>query len=324
MFINESAAMFIVQGFNMYRYDHTNSFKEKWLIFVIALVIVLTFGVEAKALQSLQTGYVKVLFDTSLKSAAEETLHLYPQTKEDIESLFNWKLRTRPSVLLVKTREYFQKMAGDALVVAFAVPEKNLIVIDYSKMIKHPFSLETTLKHELAHLLLHQHVNEDILPRWLVEGLCQWASGGIGEIIKDPKSSLLNRAAFSRKFIRLDELQREFPFDKRDRLLAYEESKSFITYLAGRFGKEIILQVLYHMKNGKTAEASMQTASAIPFADLEKQWHHFLRKKITWFTFLSYYLYEILFTLMAFTTVVAFIRQRIKKKRYVDDEPEDV
>ena len=304
-------------------YDHTNNFKEKLLIFFIALFVVLTFCAEAKELQSLQTGYVKVLFDASLKSAAEETLYLYPLVKEEIESLFNWKLNLKPSVLLVKTREYFLTMAGDSLIVAFAVPKKNLIVIDYSKMLKHPFSLETTLKHELIHLLLHQHINEDILPRWLDEGLCQWASDGIGEIIRDPKSSLLNQAAFSRRFIKLQELQRKFPPDKRTRLLAYEEGKSFITYLVGRFGKEIIFQVLNHMKKGITAEEAIQTASSIPFEMLEKEWHHSLKKKISWFTFLSYYLYEILFTLMAFITVVAFIRLRLKKKRYVDDELEN-
>ena len=93
-------------------------------------------------------------------------------------------------------------MAGDPLVVAFAVPQRNLIVIDYSKMITHPLSLETTLKHELCHILLHEHIKTEILPRWLDEGLCQWASGGIGEIIMDQKRSRLNRAAFSREFIR--------------------------------------------------------------------------------------------------------------------------
>ena len=304
-------------------YDRTNNFKEKLLLFFISIFVILTFRAEAKELQSFQTGHVKVLFDASLKSAAEEVLNLYPIIKGDIELLFNWKLNLRPSVLLVKTRGYFIKMAGDSLVVAFAVPQKSLIVIDYSKMLRHPFSLETTLKHELIHLLLHQHINEDVLPRWLDEGLCQWASDGIGEVIRDPKSSPLNRAAFSSRFIKLHELHRKFPSNKKARLLAYEEAKSFISYLVGRFGKEIIFQVLNHMKKGKKAEEAIQTATFIPFEKLEKEWHNSLREKSTWFTFLSYYLYEILFTLMAFITVVAFIRLRIKKKMYIYDQLEN-
>jgi len=292
-------------------------------IFFVTLFVLLVSSAEAGELQSLQTKDVEVFFDASLEQAAKEVLHLYPIVREDLESLFAWKLHSKPSVLLIKTRKDFLKMAGDSLVVAFAVPQKNLIVIDNSKMITHPFSLATTLKHELAHLLLHQYIRADIFPRWLDEGLCQWASDGIGEVIRDPKSSLLNRAAYSGNFIRLQELQQNFPPDKRSRLLAYEESKSFVTYLSGRFGREIIFKVLHHMESGLTAEAAIQTASFIPFEVLEKEWRYSLRKKTTWFALLSYYLYEILFALMALITIYAFIRRRIKKQLYWDDEPED-
>lgn len=285
--------------------------------------MLLASSTGAGELQSLQTEDVEVFFDASLKPAAKEVLHLYPVVREDIESLFARQLQLKPSVLLIKTRKDFLKMAGDSLVVAFAVPQKNMIVIDNSKMIKHPFSLATTLKHELAHLLLHQYIRSDNFPRWLDEGLCQWASDGIGEVVRDSKSSLLNQAAFSRKFIRLRELQQGFPPDKRSRLLAYEESKSFVTYLAARFGRETVFKIIDHMGNGLSAEAAIQKASLIPFETLEKEWQYSLRKKTTWFALLSYYLYEILFTLMAFITVYAFIRRRLKKKDYWDDEPEN-
>ena len=304
-------------------YRCTNIFKAILPIFFAAIFVLLVYSAEAGELQSLQTAKVEVFFDASLEPAAKKILHLYPIVREDIESLFAWKLHSKPSVLLIKTRKDFLKMVGDSLVVAFAVPQKNLIVIDNSKMIKHPFSLATTLKHELAHLLLHQYIRADIFPRWLDEGLCQWASDGIGEVIRDPRSSLLNRAAYSGKLIRLRELQQNFPSDKKSRLLAYEESKSFVTYLAARFGREIVFKVLQHMGNGLSAEAAIQKASLIPFETLEKEWQHSLRKKSTWFALLSYYLYEILFALMALITIYAFIRRCIKKKHYWDDEPEN-
>jgi hypothetical protein len=302
---------------------YTNSFRAILTIFFVTLCVLLVAGAEAGELQSLQTEDVEVFFDASLRPAAKEVLHLYPIVRQDLESLFAWKLHLKPSVLLIKTRKDFLKISGDSLVVAFADPQKNLIVIDNSKMIQHPFSLANTLKHEVAHLLLHQYIRADIFPRWLDEGLCQWASDGIGEVIRDPKSSLLNRAAFSSKFIRLRELQQGFPPDKRSRLLAYEESKSFVAYLAGRFGREIIFKILHHMESGLTAETAIQTASFIPFEVLEKEWRHSVSKQMTWFALLSYYLYEILFALMALITIYAFIRRRIKKKHYWEDEPEN-
>ena len=294
--------------------------KQKRFFFLIIFIVALSKCAYAKDLQVLQTSSVKVLFEPPLKSAAKQVADLYPGVKENLESNFGWELNLSPSVILIKDRDNFLRMAGDPLVVAFAVPRRNLIVIDYSKMTTHPFSFETTLKHELCHILLHKHIKVEIFPRWLDEGLCQWASGGIGEIIMDPKRSFLNRAALSKKFIRLRNLERVFPPDKNSRLLAYEQSKSFVSYLVRRFGRDGILNVLKRMKAGEITEAAFSRVFLIPLEELENEWRDSLRQKMTWFTYLSYYLYEILFTLMALITICAFIRLRIKKKGYVDDE----
>ena len=207
-----------------------NLIKKQPFFFIIFL-FAFSKCAYAEDFQILQRGSISVFFEAPLESAAKQVSDLYPNVKENLGSIFGWELYLSPSILLIKDRKNFLRMAGDPLVVAFAVPQRNLIVIDYSKMITHPFSLETTLKHELCHMLLHEHIKTEILPRWLDEGLCQWASGGIGEIIMDQKRSRLNRAAFSRKFIRLQDLQQIFPPDENSRLLAYEQSKSFVSYI---------------------------------------------------------------------------------------------
>ena len=288
---------------------------KKLPIILFSLIILQAGSVVAADLQSIQTGDVTVFYPAPLKSAAREVLNLYPEIKVTVEAVFKWKLNGAPSVLLVKTREHFIKIVGNPLIVAYAAPERNLIVIDYSKMLHHPFSLGTTLKHELSHLLLHQHIEKENFPRWLDEGLCQWASDGIGEIIMDPKRSFLNRASFSGKFIPLRHLAKTFPRDPELLLLAYEESKSFVTYLAGQFGTRGIHGLLNRMRNGETTENAMQNAFAATFDELEKKWQHSLSKKMTWFTLFSYNLYEILFTLMAVITVFSFIRFYFKKKK---------
>jgi len=297
--------------------------KKKLLIFFIIFILAFFKTVYAKDLQILHTRSVKVLFEASLESAAKQVSDLYPEVKEDLESIFGWKLDLTPSVILKKNREHFLRMAGDSLVVAFAVPSKNLIVIDYSRMITRPFSLETTLKHELCHLLLRRHIKDEILPKWLDEGLCQWASGGIGEIMMDPKRSRLNRAAFSKKFIPFQDLKQGFPYDENGRLLAYEESKSFVDYLARKYKNDGILNILSRMKQGQTAGDAIIAVLSIPLETLENEWQGSLKQKMSWFTYLSYHLYEILFTLMALITIIAFIRLSFRKRDYIDDEDVD-
>ncbi|MFH2220290.1 MAG: hypothetical protein ABII68_11615 [Pseudomonadota bacterium] len=299
---------------------YAKKIKYKSGIFFLLLFVSPACTGAAEDLQSIQTRDVEVQFTASLVPVADEVLYLYPEIRRNLESLFRWDLALKPSVVLIPTREQFLELSGDDLVVAFAVPERNLIVIDYSRTVEHPFSIEATLKHELCHLLLHRHIKREILPKWMDEGLCQWASDGIGEMLVAPKRSLLLMASLSRRFIPLGELHRIFPGDEKSRLLAYAESKSFVAYLLEQFGRDRLIDALNHMKEGSTADAAIQKAFSIPFEILEKEWHHSLKTTLTWFTFLSYHLYEILFALMAVVTVLAFIRMHLKKKNYVDDE----
>lgn len=297
--------------------------QKKCFLAIVISVVILERILFAADVQVLREKEYTILFEPFLDAAVREVADVYPVIKSDLERVFGWKLDLRPSVLLIRHRERFHGLAKNPLTVAYAVPEKDLIVIDYSKMNIHPFNLEITLKHELCHLLIHHHIKGHILPRWLDEGICQWASDGIGDIIMDQKRSLLNKAAFRGRFIRLSSLKEGFPDEKETLLLAYEESKSFIAYLIGRFGREGILQVLAFMKKGENVDTALLSTFSIPLGKLEKQWHHSLRQQVTWFTYFSYHLYEILFALMALTAIYAFIRIVLRKRSYMEEAEGD-
>jgi hypothetical protein len=73
--------------------------------------------------------------------AAEEAADIYPALKRGLEKTLEWRVHFRPTVLLIKESKAFQGAAGNALIVAFAIPQRNLIMIDYSKMRTHLFSI---------------------------------------------------------------------------------------------------------------------------------------------------------------------------------------
>ena len=294
--------------------------QKKCFLAIVISVVILERILFAAEVQVLREEECTILFEPSLDAAVRDVADVYPEIKRNLERVFRWKLDLKPSVLLIKHRERFHGLAKNPLIVAYAVPEKDLIVIDYSKMNIHPFNIEITLKHELCHLLIHHHIKGHILPRWLDEGICQWASDGIGDIIMDQKRSLLNKATFRGRFIRLGSLKKGFPDEKETLLLAYEESKSFVTYIIGRFGKEGILEVLESMKKGENVDAAVLKAFSVPLGKLEKEWHHSLKQQLTWFTYFSYHLYEILFALMALVAIYAFIRIMVRKRSYMEEE----
>ena len=297
-------------------------FGNATLLFPVAFLIFFWGPLCAGEHYLLKGNGIRVLFEPPHQSVAEELAEIYPGVKAELENIFEWDLNITPSIRLIKDSKQFQQMIRSPLTVAFAVPEKDLIVIDYAKMSAHPLNLRNIFKHELCHLLLHRHIKTATVPRWLDEGIAQWVSDGVGDIILDQKRSLLNKAVFRGQFIPLDSLERGFPRREQALILAYEESRSFVDHLIGKFGRGAVLEILGHMKRGENVHAAVLRSCAISLADLENGWHNALRKRITWFTYLSYNLYEILFAFAALITVYAAIRLILRKRRLMKEMEE--
>jgi len=265
----------------------------------------------------LQTKEVTVIFEERQKVAAEEVAKVYPLVKSELAENLGWSVDFKPTVLLDKGGETIKRNTGSDIFVGYAVPEKNLIVLDTSRFYAKPFSLESTLKHELCHLIIHRNIESP--PRWLDEGVCQWASGGIAEFMTEDGKRALQNAAVTNRLISIRELVR---FPTEDIILAYEESKSIIEYIEKEFGKQGVLQILAYMKEGYSLDDSLQKAISVTTLELDEKWQAYLKKRSGWFPYLSSNLYGILFFFAALITLYGFMRMLKKKKEQVD-EPGD-
>jgi hypothetical protein len=293
---------------------------RKELFLLVIFFVLFHPSLHAEQASVIQTDEIVVVFEEPLRFVANEAVNIFPTIKSDLESSLNWTLDFRPTLVLTTNRERFEEMTGSGVVVAYAVPQRKLMVIDYTKMNTAPFSLGTIMKHELCHLFLHNRVKNGRLPRWLDEGISQLASDGIAEIMMSRKGSILDKAVLSNKLLSMKRLSQSFPRDKESLLLAYEESKSFVEFINHEFGRERILDLLGHLQEGSEIDGAVLKSFSIPFDELERRWHTHLRKKITWFTYLANNLYTILFFLAALITIAGFVRMMIKKRRYGEDE----
>jgi hypothetical protein len=276
----------------------------------------------AKELSGLETENVSVYSDKSNDLAVRQVIELYPSVRSGLETKLVWKVDFKPAVLLVSDRRMFTQMAGSSLVVAYAVPEKMLIVIDFTRMNTEPFTLAATLEHELCHLLLHRHIHSYNLPRWLDEGVCQWASGGLADIITGSKGSALGLAALSGGFIPLPALSRDFPQDERSLSLAYEESRSVVEYIVANYGRRGLLDILDAMKNGQDVSDAVVMSLGISLGKLEKEWQGSQRSWASIISMLVANLYTILFAFGAIITLAVYVRFFIRKRRMIDEEEE--
>lgn len=286
---------------------------------ICLIILVFLPPVSAAQQLTLQDLNIAVIYDPSLNHAAREITRIYPDIKLELEESFQSGLDVRPQVLLVGDTQAFQEISGNNIFVAFAVPEKNLIVIDYSRMNIHPFTLSVTLKHELCHLLLHQHIRRENLPKWLDEGICQWVSDGIGELFVNRNPSRLDAAVMSGRIIPLQKLADYFPRDKASLVLAYEQSKSVIGYIERQYGNNAILNLLAHLENGDHFEEAVADSLNISLDRLEKQWLDDLESTPRWLVFLADNIYSILFFLAAVLTFLGFIRIMRRRKRVYEE-----
>jgi hypothetical protein len=264
-----------------------------------------------------------VVYDPPLEAAAEEVVRMFPILRQQLESFLGWRLAARPQVLLVGTHQTFKDLSRNEHIVAFAVPEKNVIVIDYTRMSIRPFRLSITLKHEMCHLLLHEHIKAVNLPKWLDEGVCQWVSDGIGEILIDKSWSGLDAAVMAGHTYRLSRLAKRFPGDRSSLMLAYEQSKSVVTYIDRQYGQQAVIAVLDDLKNGESIETALFQNLARSENQLEEDWLKHLEHTPRWLVFLANNIYGILFFLAAVLTVFGFVRLMLRRKKFGELEDEE-
>lgn len=279
--------------------------------------------VWSQSLPVLEKQELRVFYEPSLKGGAEEAVELYQGAKEAVGEKLGLKVTFVPTILLIRDTETFRKMTGSDLIVAFAVPEKMLMVVDHSRMKVSPFSLAVTMKHELCHLVVHHHLEGRRIPKWFDEGIAQWVSEGIGEILIEQDKAPLNEAVLAGKIIPMGALSESFPDGRKSLPLAYEQSRSLVAYMVEKYGLESILDILEGVKQGNTWEDAVWGALGVSVLDLEDRWRQDLKKRLTWFTYVINNLYEILFFLAALAAVIGFVRAYLRKRAYMREQEEE-
>ncbi len=288
------------------------------LLRVFVLLSLCPFTSHARELETLDTTEAAFFSEPGLRNEARELGSLYPLVRADLEATLGLRVDFRPSVILVSDRDAFEQVTQSLMIVAYAVPEKMLMVIDYPRSSTDPFTARTILKHELCHLLLHRHISS--LPRWLDEGVCQWASDGYGELFSERREVSLRWASISGGILPLSALERSFPRDEHGLVLAYEQSRSIIDYVAARYGANGISNILTAMKHGRSVQEATDLALGIPLTELERDWRQSLRTWAAFLAFLAGNIYSILFFLAALFTLAGYARYRIRRKRLMDGE----
>ena len=296
--------------------------KLRFAIFVLLLVPAAGELANAQEFHLLQEPGLTIRFEPQLLATAREVAEHYPRLRRELEHLFGWEITFRPTFFLIGDRQRFQHLAGNPSIVAYARPGDDVAVIDCSRLHIRPHRLDSVLKHEMIHLLLHRNIRSDLLPRWLDEGVAQQFSGGLAELLTAPHPSLLEEALLAQDLIPLADLNQEFPRDRKPLLLAYEQSRSFVAHIAANYGDPQIQGILNRLKSGSSVQQAFADSLNRSLDEVERQWIDQLRSRTSWYSYLALHIYDYLFPAAALLAVVGFFRFLARKRAYRDQEEE--
>jgi hypothetical protein len=200
-----------------------------------------------------------------------------------------------------------------------AIPAMRIAVIPvYPTQLGFERDPVVTLRHELIHLILHEHLPPGI-PRWFDEGFATWASGGWDQAAawQLRLAFLLGRAP------PLEDLALEWPRGAEEARLAYLLSGSAVSYLVEIGGEHAFAVLLQTWRAEGSFEPAIRQVYGMTSGQFENAWIQMVRRRYGWLLALSQV--AVFWTIAALLLIVLFgIRRKRKRERLAALEQQDI
>lgn len=293
----------------------------KTIIFIFFFIVLFTLPAHAAEFEIIKTHEVTIKYEKGLSGVSNEIARLIPTLKGEIQKMTGLSINFPFDVIIYRDRETFRRLVNSDMIAAFAIPGKDIIVLDYSQFRSDPPTLKLIVMHEMCHLLLHNNIAANNLPRWFDEGLSQWVSSGINEIVYPRSTDVLKIAIISGTLLPFSTISEALPSDPADLILSYEQGKSMVDYIGQRYGADSIRGVIARLSSGAGFHEAVRDELGADFSEIEKKWRRDKGKqRYIWLAYISDHIYLILFFMAAFITVYGFFRLKKRMRDYQDDE----
>lgn len=184
----------------------------------------------------------------------------------------------------------------------------RIVLPAYASSRSAPQDLSHTLRHELAHILLHRYLGPVTVPRWFDEGYAQLAAHGF-----DAGAAWEIRIAFAlHRAPPLDSLSLQWPAAAGRARLAYLLSATAVQYLVQMGGTGGLAALLARWRVDGALDAALRHTYGVTLGQFEDHWAHFVRRRYGWTFFLSQ---AIVFWFFASLLLIAFWLRRRRTNR---------
>lgn len=161
--------------------------------------------------------------------------------------------------------------------------QNRIVLPAYTSSRSGPRDLRGTLRHELAHALLHRYLGGVSVPRWFDEGYAQFAAGEF-----DAAAAWQIRLAFAlHRAPPLDSLSLGWPGGAGRARLAYLLSATVLQYLVEQSGDSGLRAFLRRWKRVGNMDQALRGTYGVTLGQLEQDWGGFVRHRYGWAFFFS-------------------------------------
>ena len=291
--------------------------------FLLALAALLPARAQVPAPPPLERGGVAVHYAPGDSLRAERILGLLTNSP-GLPGLPPG-LPSQARVHLAPSEADFLALAGGAVPewgAGVALPATRTIVLPvYASARTRNWSEARVVRHEWAHLGLHEYLAGLRVPRWFSEGYAEWASGGWDAA----EGWRLRIAVAGGRTPPLDSLALGWPSDRASAEVAYMLSATAVEYLVAASGERGLALFLSRWRDGNSFEAALRRTFGVTSGQLEGDWSRYVRRRYGWLLVLSQSLvfWAFLGILLAGMVAVRRNRGRLRMARLRATEPPD-
>lgn len=212
-------------------------------------------------------------------------------------------------VYLANDRASFDSLTGGRIPewgAGVAVPGLRRIVLPaFEGRNTRGWSEARVLRHEWAHVGLHQYLEGLRIPRWFNEGYAEWASGGWNV----EEGWRLRIALATGGGPPLDSLTLGWPRGAAEANLAYMLAGTAVEYLVQASGVRGLRLFLERWRRTGSYEASLRNVYGLTSSQLEERWRDYVKDRYGWLFVLSHSaIFWLLLTVLLL--VLVWIRRR--------------
>ncbi len=193
----------------------------------------------------------------------------------------------RAVIFLAPDEERWEALTGGRVPhwgAGVAIPALDRIVMPVFQTPWDGFQSEApTVRHEWAHLALHDYLEGLRIPRWFDEGFAQWSAGGWNVQEAWRLRVVLARGAAPP----LDSLTLAWPRDRAGAELAYLLSATAVSFLVERSGERGIEFFLARWRESGDFEESFRRTFGMSTGAFERQWIAHVKRRYGWLLILG-------------------------------------